>query len=135
MKWFWGRWANVTGHLSFFKYALSARKMVSWNISSSSIDGSSGSSNGRESKNSSSDGEQPWSSPELVASLLSIAETQHYQTVQTMFDIPLRQFPDVLLISLTRIKPIWCRMKSYLVSIQSDAVSKCSCNYRWSNFY
>ena len=108
MSWFWGRWSNATGQLSVFKHALSAKKMLSWSSTNSTTN----------STTSRTSPVLPWNSPELIASLLDIAVgTEQYQIVRQMFEIPLRQCPDSLLINLSRVQPIWTRLKSNLIDI------------------
>ena len=108
MSWFWGRWSNATGQLSVFKHALSAKKMLSWSSTNSTTN----------STTNKTSPVLPWNSPELIASLLDIAVgTEQYQIVRQMFEIPLRQCPDSLLINLSRVQPIWTRLKSNLIDI------------------
>ena len=100
MSFFWGKWSNAKGQLSIFRHALSLSERT-YSTSSSSASAAGASANGNKqiswaspvTQNTRSDG---WSSPELIASLLGIAETENFQHVRQVFDAPIKQCPDIL---------------------------------------
>lgn len=57
-----------------------------------------------------------WKSLNLSETLLRLAEAGHYDTVKSLFNFPLKHCPDVLLLALLQINPLWLSLRNELVS-------------------
>eukprot|EP00026_Physarum_polycephalum_P000086 Phypoly_transcript_00086.p1 GENE.Phypoly_transcript_00086~~Phypoly_transcript_00086.p1 ORF type:complete len:2362 (+),score=414.48 Phypoly_transcript_00086:843-7088(+) len=49
----------------------------------------------------------PWYSLALIETLLKLAETEHHTALRAIFDAPIKQCPELLLLGLTQVKPSW----------------------------
>ncbi|CAB3987607.1 CCR4-NOT transcription complex subunit 1 isoform X5 [Paramuricea clavata] len=58
-----------------------------------------------------------WQSLSLVETLLRLAECGHYETVKALFDFPIKNCPDVLVLALLQTNPTWQTLKYDLASI------------------
>lgn len=56
-----------------------------------------------------------WKSLNLSETLLRLAEAGHYETVKSLFTFPLKHCPDVLLLALLQINPLWHTLRNELV--------------------
>lgn len=60
----------------------------------------------------------PWYSLALIETLLRLAETEHHTALRAIFDAPIKQCPELLLLGLIQVKPSWNNvLRSELISI------------------
>lgn len=60
----------------------------------------------------------PWYSLALIETLLKLAETEHHTALRAIFDAPIKQCPELLLLGLTQVKPSWNNvLRSELISV------------------
>lgn len=117
-------WTNTTGQLSFLKLALAAPPDV-FNFATaprrqSPIDAI-------PSKSVPPLGpppppaappNSPWYSLALIETLLKLAETEHHTALRAIFDAPIKQCPELLLLGLTQVKPSWNNvLRSELINV------------------
>ena len=95
------RWNNRAGQLAVLRQAISCKEvdLVNWNGAKdlprvSPVEGSKASTGGLNA---------PWFCVRVVETLLSLAETEQYQVVQSAFEYPLKSCPDVLAMSLAAV--------------------------------
>jgi CCR4-NOT transcription complex subunit 1 len=59
----------------------------------------------------------PWYSLALIETLLKLAETEHHTALRAIFDAPIKQCPELLLLGLIQVKPTWNNvLRSELIS-------------------
>lgn len=95
-------WANAKGQLSFLRHALESNDF-DWSALRQPTDSNS----------------VPiqWQSPQLVRALLRLAEVENYGVVRSIFERPMRTFPDPLLLTLAKVKrPAFTPLYAELVS-------------------
>ena len=60
----------------------------------------------------------PWYSLALIETLLKLAETEHHTALRAIFDAPIKQCPELLLLGLTQVKPSWNNvLRAELISV------------------
>ena len=111
---FFGRWKNIKAQFVFLRNALNPQ--LSFDLIDFTEEGTgpnrqnivNGSPSGRNEN-------LPWCSIDLVATLLSLAQTELYPGVKNLLEVPMQECPDLLLTATCRVRPIWIEMKNQLL--------------------
>jgi CCR4-NOT transcription complex subunit 1 len=114
VKLFFGRWKNIKAQFVFLRNALNPQ--LSFDLIDFTEEGTgpnrqnivNGSPSGRNEN-------LPWCSIDLVATLLSLAQTELYPGVKNLLEVPMQECPDLLLTATCRVRPIWIEMKNQLL--------------------
>eukprot|EP01119_Soliformovum_irregulare_P023182 TRINITY_DN8072_c0_g1_i1.p1 TRINITY_DN8072_c0_g1~~TRINITY_DN8072_c0_g1_i1.p1 ORF type:complete len:2236 (-),score=833.72 TRINITY_DN8072_c0_g1_i1:325-7032(-) len=107
------QWKNTAGQLSFLKVAVSAPPDV-LNFAPSTnrvdIEGIPGGKTG-------GNVNQAWMSVSLIETLLRLAETENYTVVRNIFNQPIKQCPEVLLLGISQAESTWTNLSYELCQI------------------
>ena len=107
-----GRWHNTDAQFSLLRCALQTDERVDWTEDGTGpnrqdvVHGS---------PSSLSKNVFAWCSIDLVGTLLELAQTDLHRSVQSLFEYPLVNCPDLLLTALCRLRPLWPDVKEQLL--------------------
>ena len=112
-------WTNKVGQLSFIHQAIAAPPEVL------TFEGS-----GRMQEPFDATPEMPtgppnkaWLSVDLIATLLSFSETSLWYSARTLFDIPLRFCPELLICGLACVDQTWSKLRAELLALLGPSTS------------
>ena len=113
---FFGRWKNIKAQFLFLRNALNPQ--ISFDLIDFTETGTGPNRQMIVNGSPSSRNENlPWCSIDLVATLFSLAQTELYQRVKSILEVPIQECPDLLLTATCRVRPIWKAMKNQLLEV------------------